>query len=112
MSAHRNRLLSRYSGLLPTVGMSYAPMCDAEPPRSAQRACCRAREKRQEHGEGEPIELQKYLKGLDYPAQKAAIVKQARGHDAPEDIMKTLGALPEREYETPASISKAVGQVE
>ena len=59
-----------------------------------------------------PIELQKHLKGLDYPAQKEDIVKTAQGHGADDEMIDILSKLSDQEFETPAAISKAVGELE
>jgi Protein of unknown function (DUF2795) len=59
-----------------------------------------------------PISLQKYLKGIDYPAQKQDLIDHAQQHGANEDVISTLEQLPEEEYETPAEVSKAVGAAE
>ncbi len=53
-----------------------------------------------------PIELQKALGGMDYPASKEDLVKHAEGNDADEDVLSFLRDLPDREYETPADVNK------
>ncbi len=59
-----------------------------------------------------PIQLQKYLKGLDYPAEKKDILAKARAEGADETARSALEQLPDRTYQTPADISKEVGKVE
>lgn len=59
-----------------------------------------------------PIQLQKYLKGVDYPASKQTILEAAEQHGADEDLRATLERLPDEEFNTPADVSKAVGQLE
>lgn len=59
-----------------------------------------------------PIQLQKYLKGVDYPASKADILKTAQEHGADENLCAILERLPDEEFKTPAAVSKAVGQLE
>ncbi|NJN86524.1 MAG: DUF2795 domain-containing protein [Leptolyngbyaceae cyanobacterium SL_7_1] len=59
-----------------------------------------------------PIQLQKFLKGMNYPASKEELIEHAKQHDADENALKTLEQLPEDEYETPADVSKAVGGIE
>ncbi|CAL8480691.1 DUF2795 domain-containing protein [Caballeronia sp. S22] len=56
------------------------------------------------------IDMQKALKGVDYPADKETIVKTAREHGASKDVMSALEALPDQQFQTPAEVSKAVGQ--
>lgn len=55
-----------------------------------------------------PIQLQKYLKGMTYPASKAQIVEHARGHQADEQIQSVLDRIPDKQYDNPAAVSSAV----
>lgn len=59
-----------------------------------------------------PIQLQKHLKGVNYPAKKQDLIKHAKQQGADQDALSTLEQLPDEEYETPAAVSKAVGEVE
>lgn len=59
-----------------------------------------------------PIQLQKYLKGVDYPASKQDILDAAEQHGADEELRSTLERLPDEEFSNPAEVSKAVGQLE
>lgn len=56
-----------------------------------------------------PIELQKHLKGVSYPASKEELIQHAQEQGADEDLLSTLEQLPDEEFETPAEVSKAVG---
>lgn len=56
-----------------------------------------------------PIELQKHLKGVDYPASKQELIKHAKAQGADQDICSILDQLPEKEaFETPAAVNKAI----
>ncbi len=59
-----------------------------------------------------PIHLQKYLAGMDYPANKKDLVKHAKEKGADENVIYTLEKLPEREYNGPAGVAKEVGKLE
>ncbi|XGV98575.1 MAG: DUF2795 domain-containing protein [Leptolyngbya sp. BL-A-14] len=59
-----------------------------------------------------PIQLQKYLKGMDYPANKQDLLDLAKQEGADENILSTLERLEEDEFETPADVSKAVGDID
>lgn len=59
-----------------------------------------------------PIELQKHLKGLDYPASKDEIVQKANQQGADDEITQVLSQLPDREFKTPAEINEAVGDMQ
>ncbi len=58
-----------------------------------------------------PIQLQKYLKGISYPARQSDIVEAARRNKADQNILETLDQLPDREYKNPAEISKEIGKM-
>jgi len=55
-----------------------------------------------------PIELQKHLGGVDYPAGKQELIDQAGRNGAGEDVRALLGRLPERDYRDPTEVSEAV----
>ncbi|WP_189551229.1 DUF2795 domain-containing protein [Streptomyces lavendofoliae] len=57
-----------------------------------------------------PIEMQKALGGVNYPASKKEIVDQASRHKAGQEVMKALDSLPDKEYDSPASVNKEVGK--
>lgn len=59
-----------------------------------------------------PIQVEKFLKGLDYPVKKADLVKYAEQHGADENARNVLSRIPDREYEGPAGVSKAIGQID
>ncbi|MCU0550532.1 MAG: DUF2795 domain-containing protein [Leptolyngbya sp. Prado105] len=59
-----------------------------------------------------PIEIQKHLKGMDYPASKDEIIKHAEEHGADGDLRSLLENLPEDKYETPTDVNKAIGQIQ
>lgn len=57
-----------------------------------------------------PIDLQKSLKGMDYPAKKDDVVSAAEKNGADDDILDALRNLSEDSFETPADVSKVIGQ--
>ncbi|MEB3210475.1 MAG: DUF2795 domain-containing protein [Leptolyngbyaceae bacterium] len=59
-----------------------------------------------------PIEIQKYLKGVDYPASRDDLVSHAEEQGANNKLLKLLEQIPADEYETPAEVSKAIGNLE
>lgn len=56
-----------------------------------------------------PIQVQKFLGGLDYPASKDDIVSKAESAGADDNVMDALRGLPDREYDGPNGISKELG---
>ncbi len=59
-----------------------------------------------------PIEVQKHLKGIDYPVSKEDLLEHAEKNGADEALRSLLKELPDDEYETPTDVNKAIGQVE
>ncbi|MCC4769440.1 DUF2795 domain-containing protein [Methanosarcina sp. DH2] len=53
-----------------------------------------------------PIEVQKALKGMDYPAQKQKLIEHAKKHKASNEVMEVLQDLPDHEYSNAADVSK------
>ncbi|WP_414551169.1 DUF2795 domain-containing protein [Anabaena sp. CCY 0017] len=59
-----------------------------------------------------PVEIQKHLKGFDYPAGKSDLIKHAKQQGADQDVISILEQLPENEeYETPTDLNKAIGKI-
>lgn len=56
-----------------------------------------------------PIELQKSLKGVDYPASKNDVVKAAEKNGADKDVMEALHGLKDQTFEKPTDVTKALG---
>ena len=53
-----------------------------------------------------PIDIQKALKGMDYPASKEQILEHAKGGE--KDVLDALQKIDDREYEGPSGVSAAV----
>ncbi len=59
-----------------------------------------------------PIQAQKFLGGMNYPASKEAVLEHARAQGADENVLSALEQIPDREYEGPSGVSEALGNVE
>ncbi|NKE56005.1 DUF2795 domain-containing protein [Lentzea sp. PSKA42] len=55
-----------------------------------------------------PIQVQKYLSGVDYPVTKRQLLDKARDNGAGEDVLAALEKLPERDYNGPNAVSAEV----
>jgi hypothetical protein len=55
-----------------------------------------------------PIDVQKALKGMDYPATKDQIVRHAEENGADKEVLDALRKIPDREYEGPSGVSAEV----
>lgn len=55
-----------------------------------------------------PIDLQKALKGAEYPASRDSLVDCAKSNRAPEDLVETLSQLKRDRFDGPNHVEKAV----
>ncbi len=53
-----------------------------------------------------PIELQKYLKGVSYPAKRNHLICKAVENGADMEVVGGMFNLPDREFASPAEVSK------
>lgn len=56
------------------------------------------------------IEVQTFLKGVDYPANKDDLVRTAENAGASGEVLAALRDLPERTYEGPTAVSEAIAR--
>jgi hypothetical protein len=56
-----------------------------------------------------PIDVQKHLSGVSYPASRDELVATAEGSGAPIEIVERLRALEQDEFESPAEVMEALG---
>lgn len=56
-----------------------------------------------------PIMVQKFLKGMDYPATKEDLIKQAKKNKAGNDIIGLLENIKTDKFNSPADVSKGIG---
>jgi hypothetical protein len=59
-----------------------------------------------------PIEVEKSLKGIDFPAKKQDLVKHAQQQGANQEVLETIKQLPEEEFRNAADVAKAVGEID
>jgi hypothetical protein len=57
-----------------------------------------------------PANVQKYLKGVDYPANKKELVEQAKKNDAPQEVLEVIQRFPNQEFGGPQDVMKAYGE--
>ena len=58
-----------------------------------------------------PVQVQKFLGGIDYPASKQDLIKTAKSHGADERVLNLLKKLPDKKYEGPTGVTKALGKL-
>ena len=56
-----------------------------------------------------PIEVQKHLKGISYPASKDDLVSTAQQSGADDELVGQLRGLDKDEFESPADVMQALG---
>jgi hypothetical protein len=57
-----------------------------------------------------PSNVQQYLKGVSYPADKAQLLDQAQRNGAPDEIVRMIEQFDAEEYGGPQDVMKAYGQ--
>ena len=55
-----------------------------------------------------PIDIQKALSGMDYPASRDDLVRHAEQHGGDDRVLEALRGIEDREYEGPSGVSSAV----
>lgn len=74
-------------------------------------------QKSSEGGRGDPEKaspaaIERYLKGISFPASKDDLVSKAKENKAPSDVMHILNQFEEHQYNSPIDVSKEVGRIE
>ncbi len=57
-----------------------------------------------------PIQVQKFLGGIDYPTDKQTLVNTAKQQGADEKVLNTLERLPDQKYNSPNDVSEQIGK--
>lgn len=58
-----------------------------------------------------PVEVQAYLGGMNYPANRREIIETARSNGARDDVIRLLEEkLSDRTYEGPNGVSRELGR--
>jgi hypothetical protein len=58
-----------------------------------------------------PIQLQKFLGGIDYPTHKQDLIKRAQKAGADQNVLNTLKSLPRDDFNSPNDVSEAIGDM-
>jgi hypothetical protein len=59
-----------------------------------------------------PTEVERFLKGLDYPAFKEDLIEYAQDQGAPDEVLDMLDQLEEEEFDSPVDVTRAIGDLE
>jgi hypothetical protein len=71
----------------------------------------RGQSSRTRGGKANPVEVQKFLEGVGYPTRKRSLVNEAKKQGARKEVHSTLERLPDREFDSPAAVSEAIGRL-
>lgn len=55
-----------------------------------------------------PAQLEKHLKGVNYPVNKAELVRHMERNGADESIRAAISALPNQSYDSPGAVNRAI----
>jgi Protein of unknown function (DUF2795) len=58
-----------------------------------------------------PIQVQKFLGGIDYPTSKQDLIKAAQKHGADSAAMETIKSLKWERFNSPNDVSEAIGEL-
>jgi len=61
---------------------------------------------------GSPVDVARYLSGIDFPVTRDELIRHAQRQDADEGVLELLGHLPNRDYGSMADVMKGVGQAQ
>jgi len=56
-----------------------------------------------------PIEVQKHLSGVDYPASKDEVISTAESNGAPQEIIEALQRADADQFDGPDDVMEALG---
>lgn len=59
-----------------------------------------------------PVQVQKYLDGVNYPVNKQDLIDKAKQEGASSDVLQTLEKMPGDHYNGPVDVSQAIGKIE
>lgn len=57
-------------------------------------------------------EIEKFLQGMQYPASKNDLNRKARDNKAPDIIIDLINSLPQRRFNSPGDVSRAIEEIE
>ncbi len=58
-----------------------------------------------------PAAIERYMKGIHFPANKDDLVNRAKENGAPSDVLHVLDRFEDKDYNSPIDISKEVGRI-
>ncbi len=68
-------------------------------------------QKQQKRFNVSPAQVEKSIKGTHFPAQKQDLIQRARENQANQDVLEVLENMPDKQFNSPVDISKAMGKM-
>jgi len=62
-------------------------------------------------GKTSPIVVEKFLKGVSFPASKRDLIQQARNNNAPDTVMQLLNKIADGKYNGTTDVAKETAAV-
>jgi hypothetical protein len=59
-----------------------------------------------------PANIARFMKNIDFPADKQEIVEHAEDNNADQEVIDVLNQIPEREYHNMADLEQAVADID
>ena len=56
----------------------------------------------------DPIEVQRHLEGVDYPASKQDLVAAAESNGAPQEVIEALQSVEKERFDGPTAVQEAL----
>ncbi len=56
-------------------------------------------------------EIQRYLRDIEYPADKSQLLKQARQEQAPQDVLELIEEFPDQQYNSAVHVSQMLDRL-
>ena len=59
-----------------------------------------------------PAQVEKHLKGVNYPINKAELVKHVERNGADESVREAISSLPNQSYDSPIAVNRAISALQ
>ena len=82
------------------------------PPRAVAERGNRQRAAATARGDGghSPVNVTHYLKGIDFPARRADVLRHAKQNHAEKELLDGIAAMPDQQYANMADVTKGFGK--
>lgn len=60
------------------------------------------------HGDISAAEVEKYIKGIDFPCDKDELIQHARENDAPDEVLNFMDDFPDQEYGSAVDVARGI----